>query len=368
MSTNFDGNADFAGSFKQDFEKLKKETQKVSILVVGGTGTGKSTLVNIVFKRKIAEAGAGRPITKGINGYENDYLHIYDSEGYESGSANQERYAKIVEDFLKKQNNNVRTAIHLCWYCVSAPSARFTDCDSKFIIGMPKEIPLAIVLTKIDVATEEQVEALKASIGESCPNTPVFLSTDKEIPHDLDALDRWSRKQLPEALRRAFISVSNRDIDAKENEGNTIVLSHAGGAFATGFTPIPFSDAPILLTNQTVMLCRICLLWDMESLTKTLEASSSLSTVMGMIGKTIAGNILKWIPGIGTIAGGMINGTVAAGLTYALGIAVNRLCCKITKDRLKGVEYPLEQYLTPEFFNTLEPLFKMYGQNNKDEA
>lgn len=369
MVSNFDAVTGFAGAFKQNFETLKKEIQKVSILVMGSAGTGKSTLVNTVFKKEIAEVGAGRPVTKGINDYnDNDYLHIYDSEGYESGSANQEKYARLIEDFLKEKNNDASTAIHLCWYCVSAPSARFTDCDSNFIKDMSGKVPLAVVLTKIDLATEEQVTALKAAINDACPNTLVFLSTDKEIPNDLDALDSWSRERLPEALRRAFISVSNRDIDAKENEGKNIALQHVTGAFFTGFIPIPFSDAPALLANQAIMLSRICVLWDMESLAKTLAASSGLSAIMGTLGKTLAGNILKWIPVVGTIAGGMINGTVAAGLTYALGASVNQLLRKITTDRLKGVEYSFDHYLTPEFFNTLGPIFEGYMQQQKGEG
>ena len=41
--------------------------------------------------------------------------------------------------------------------------------------------------------------------------------------------------------------------------------------------------------------------------------------VVSMLGKAVAGNILKMIPGAGSIIGGAVNATVASSITYALG-------------------------------------------------
>ena len=190
MQNNTTEQDKFSAKFEQEFTEFKKEISKVSILVMGGSGTGKSTLVNSVFKKKIAESGAGRPTTKGIQEYNNSYLIVYDSEGYESGAENQQRYSELIYNFLQCKNENPLTAVHLGWYCLSAPSARFTELDAELVKKTSKFMPLAVVLTKIDLATEEQVAALTKAIKEQCPAISIFLSTTENIPleNDLNTL------------------------------------------------------------------------------------------------------------------------------------------------------------------------------------
>ena len=362
MEKQFDVEHTFAGKFAEEYEKLKKEIQKVSILVMGGSGVGKSTLVNTVFKKEVAKAGAGKPVTRGIDCFENDYLRLYDSEGYESGTANQEHYTALLNDFFAEKNRDVHSAIHLCWYCVSAPSARFTDYDTRIIYTIPHSIPTAVVLTQIDIATKAQVEELKRAIKAQFPKMPVFLATNKEgiSANEVDDLDLWSREKLSEALRFSYLSVSNRNLDEKEEAAQTIITQHISAAFATGFSPIPFSDAPLLLANQAGMLTRICSVWDLEYIVKTLIASGLIGSVMSTLGKTIAGNILKWIPGLGTLAGGMINGTVAAALTYALGTATNKLCRTMSEYQLNGKSFDLNSYTSKEMVGILKTAFDYY--------
>ena len=319
----------------------------------------KGTLVNSVFKKKIAEAGAGRPTTKGIQEYNNSYLIVYDSEGYESGAENQQRYSELIYNFLQCKNENPLTAVHIGWYCLSAPSARFTELDAELVKKTSKFMPLAVVLTKIDLATEEQVAALTKAIKEQCPAISIFLSTTEDIPleNDLNMLEKWSKNHLPEMQRKSFISVSNRNIDEKENEGDKIIHKHVAAAFATGFLPIPLSDAPALIANQTALLGRLCVLWDMEHMEQVVSTSLAGSGIMTLIGKSLSGNILKFIPGIGQIAGGMINGSVASALTFSLGTAINKLLRKITEDQLSGKNTPFSEYITEDFLSSFVQIF-----------
>ena len=46
---------------------------------------------------------------------------------------------------------------------------------------------------------------------------------------------------------------------------------------------------------------------------------------MTLIGKTLAGSLLKLIPGVGSLVGGTINAAVASSLTYSLGYALTKL-------------------------------------------
>jgi uncharacterized protein (DUF697 family)/GTP-binding protein EngB required for normal cell division len=365
-------NLDFTGKFLEGYNKAKSETTKVNILVLGATGSGKSSLVNCVFKKKIFDVGAGRPVSRGIDFYENEYMRIYDSEGYESGKYNQDRFTNLISDFIKNNSESVNKDIHLVWYCVSAPSARFTDGDAELINKLIKEYEktLAVVLTKMDQATQSQYDELSKAVKESCKDVPIFLSSTEKIEispdKGLDALQTWSINQLDESCRKSFISVSNRNIEMKKNLGDKIVLEHVAGNFAVGFSPIPFSDAPVLILSQMALLGRLFYLWDMQSLKEVLMSSTILELTVSQIGKTVTGSLLKIIPGIGTIAGGIISGSIAAALTYALGTAVNQLCYTIVKDELAGKNVTIKDYLNINFFNNIGSLFKEY-KNKKSE-
>lgn len=100
-----------------------------------------------------------------------------------------------------------------------------------------------------------------------------------------------------------------------------IIHTAAAAAATTAASPIPFSDAALLIPIQATMI---------TSLYKANGANISQGFVKGVLkatvisnfGKSLAGNLLKFIPGVGTITGGTINAGVAVGFTEALGFAV----------------------------------------------
>ena len=100
-----------------------------------------------------------------------------------------------------------------------------------------------------------------------------------------------------------------------------IIHTASAAAATTAASPLPFSDAALLIPIQATMI---------TSLYKANGANISQGFVKGVLkatvisnfGKSLAGNLLKFIPGVGTLAGGTINAGVAVGFTEALGIAV----------------------------------------------
>ena len=95
-------------------EKIKN-LNTLNIIVAGKTGVGKSTLINSVFKEKLADTGMGKPVTshmrkitkKGVP------LAIYDTRGFELGKEVQAEVKQEVMDTISKglatQNINKRT-------------------------------------------------------------------------------------------------------------------------------------------------------------------------------------------------------------------------------------------------------------------
>lgn len=120
----------------KELEKIRREVKKPGIFVCGGTGVGKSSLVNDIFNYTLHDApktGSGAPITKGIDKYENDELSVvlYDSEGYEVGSEAQEHYDTDIIGEVDRFNaengiGNMDARIHEAWYCVSGSIKDFT--------------------------------------------------------------------------------------------------------------------------------------------------------------------------------------------------------------------------------------------------
>ncbi len=171
---------EFNSRYEEQLHNFVK-SGKPTILVLGATGVGKSTIVNLILKKNIAQTGAGEPVTKGIHTYKNDLITIYDTEGYESGNENQNRYHTLIMDFINEKKLTPKEAINIVWYCISAPAARITDVDIQFIKEIKStNIPIAIVLTQVDVSTEEDCAALRDSIFSEISDIDVFESTIDE--------------------------------------------------------------------------------------------------------------------------------------------------------------------------------------------
>lgn len=84
-------------------EKIRN-LNTLNIIVAGKTGVGKSTLINSVFREKLAETGMGKPVTqhmrkitkKGVP------LAIYDTRGFELGKEVQAEVKREVTETISK--------------------------------------------------------------------------------------------------------------------------------------------------------------------------------------------------------------------------------------------------------------------------
>ena len=102
-----------------------------------------------------------------------------------------------------------------------------------------------------------------------------------------------------------------------------IIHTAAAAAAATAASPIPFSDAALLIPIQTTMITSLYKA-NGANISRGVVDGALKATMVSGLGKSLAGNLLKFIPGVGTIAGGTINATVSVAFTEALGIEVVR--------------------------------------------
>lgn len=326
----------FGDRFSEEFSKVRREIKRPNILVMGATGAGKSSLVNLVFGQEMAAVGAGKPVTDGVHAYENQLVRIYDSEGYESGQEQQARFKARVVDFINRQDSDLSARVHLVWYCISQANHRVLDIDLDTIRAVSTmQVPIAVVMTQADQVSEADSAQMLATMQNNCPGMTIFeVSTNPDVGLSIEPLIQWAYNNLSESLRISFISASKQAIKLKRSESLKIVAQHSTAAATMAASPIPFSDAPLLVGNQMAMLARLASIWDLSGLQAV--AGSTTGMLMTQLGRTLAGNLVKLIPGVGSWVGGAVNATVASALTGAMGYAVTEICAQILSDELNG--------------------------------
>lgn len=331
---------DIAEKVMEQVKKKIDDLEMLNIIAAGKSGVGKSTLINAVFRENLAETGIGRPITQSMCKYSKEGfpIGIYDTKGFELGKDAQRDVRKEILNTVKQgaMSNDSSQRIHFMWYCINVASSRFEPEEIQWIKNFTESkecsVPVIIVLTqafskKNAQEMKKMIEAENLNVMQVVP----VLAQDYEIDDEttikaygLDNLVEVMLGALPKNLSDTLVHAQKVNISSKKKRAQATVVTAAGLAAAAGASPIPLSDAAILVPIETTMLASITVVFGFE-LSKSI-LTSLLSTVVGTSGATLAGksivsNLMKLIPGVGTVAGAAISGSTAAAMTTALGEA-----------------------------------------------
>ncbi len=309
--------------------KALKERSHVNILIAGRTGVGKSTLINAIFQGNLATTGQGRPVTQDTREFKKEGvpLSIFDTRGLEMAD-----YTKLISDlrsFVSDRARNIDPSqhIHVAWICIVEDLRRVEPAEEELIKMLADYMPVVAVITK---ARSDQ--GFRSTVQQILPlvKNVVRVRAIKEeqdegnvlFPMGLCELIDLTMQVLPEGLQRALTAAQKVDIELKKTKSRLIVATAASTAATAAAVPIPFSDTLTIVPIQVGMIAGI-------SATFGLSIDKSfLITILGSIitgaggtlaGRAIASNLLKLIPGIGSIAGGAIAATTAATITFAFG-------------------------------------------------
>lgn len=157
---------------------------KINALILGKSGVGKSSLLNYLWGDGVAKVGTGRPVTPhsedntvGLYEYApfnitEHQLVIFDSWGLEADHADT-WISTIIDEIDKREGeSDLEKWFHAVIYCFSAAGARIEPFEISEILKPLAEQGQAITfaLTKADIASEDEISAIKEAINEAYPN------------------------------------------------------------------------------------------------------------------------------------------------------------------------------------------------------
>lgn len=333
---------------KKEWEKYQAEKESrllPTVLLLGISGAGKSSLINTVFGKPIAKVSNVEPETIDVNVYKgHDYgkkVNLIDSAGYEMNEGNTffDKFTSDIKDGIELSKEKPKEKIHIIWYCISILNERVEDMDIKLLKSLYSEESLkkrvCVVFTKCDEDDEEGSTAknLKDVLYQEVGyRIPCFqTSNDPDLKLELDDLIKWSGNSLDDNdLRAAFISAQIVNLDAKKKEAEALILKYSAAASASTLIPIPGSDSVAIGGLQIKMIYDILDLYGIAELAN-IPMPVIVDMVISQLGKQVAMKIISFIPYVK-----VVNAGVAGTITNLLGRAISKICYEAANDHLSG--------------------------------
>lgn len=342
----------FAATFDEQAEKIGR----FNLAIFGKTGVGKSTLINAIFGDDLAETGIGEPVTKDSHLYmhQSGHFGVLDTRGLEIGQDNDAILADLRDYVRTMRRLDLSEQVHVAWYCVRASDRRFEETEAEFIRALDDlGLPVLLVLTQVPKRKEqyhpdavrlaEEILALELPVTGGAPFM-TYAKADEFAGFDAhglqDVLDA-TFQVAPQGVQQALVAAQQIDFTRKRAQAKRAIDIASTAAAAAGATPIPFSDAAILVPIQLTMMASISHTYDIN-LDRAVTASLAATAAATTAGRSAVANLLKAIPGVGSMVGGAISAGIASGFTWSMGQAWTVVCIRLAKGGLMGVDGALD--------------------------
>ena len=315
---------------EQEAEREVRAIEKFNILIAGGSGVGKSTLINSIFSADLAASGMGKPITPDTAAYEAEGVpfRLWDTAGWEM-----QAYARTMEAVRRhiettKQATGAEEHLHVIWLCIAEPATKVEDAHiSLCALAQEHSIPVIAVLTKCGAHPE-----FEAVVRELLPTVKdvVRVRALKTIMEGhvfpskgLDFLVNATRRVLPEGVKAAFDAVQTLQLDARFRNADRIPFKFAAMAGSAAAVPIPIASAAAILPVQFKMIAAINAALGIP--VSTNHWRPLVLAILGGLGATALGrllvvSLLDVVPGI-NFAAEAISAAMSSAITLGLGHA-----------------------------------------------
>lgn len=112
------------------------------------------------------------------------------------------------------------------------------------------------------------------------------------------------------------------EISERLDKAAELISSASRWSVAATLVPVPYLDLAALASVQTALVVNLCGLYE-QKVTKE-SVSGVVSVLLGTLvpasaSQVITGSLLKYLPGYGSIIGGLSLATLGAASTYAVG-------------------------------------------------
>jgi len=249
-------------NLREETDRLRRELEKldevrVRVALFGQPGAGKSSLINALIGREVAEAGERTDTTIAAHRYHHDGVDYTDLPGFGTTRFPADTYWERfqIDD-------------HDLLLCVKDGKFSLED-DRLFFDEIWKRGKVCIfVHNKADTlwSSTKTLAEVKAGLHDElqkriAPHEAELVFTSCRTREGLDELERAIWKYLPDAKRerweRAVAAYSEEWLERKRKVIEREVYVCAAISAANGFNPIPGADIAIDLSTLASLLVRI---------------------------------------------------------------------------------------------------------------
>ena len=103
----------------------------------------------------------------------------------------------------------------------------------------------------------------------------------------------------------------------RAQSANSIIKNHMIWSMGAGFIPVPIADLFAVSAIQLDMIRQLCKVYDIDF--KQTEGKAMITTLTGSGLARLGARAVKFIPGVGSILGGVTMAALSGASTYALG-------------------------------------------------
>lgn len=170
---------------------------------------------------------------------------------------------------------------------------------------------------------------------------------DRHPAFGLEELVEATFHMIPDSAKKAFINAQGISIDLKVKAAQKYLMGYISSAANTGASPIPFSNAPLLIANEIAMCVHLTTTFGME-----LDKTAIVGIATALIGvptativdKSLVSGAIKLIPGVGSVLAAVVSGGTTALITAALGRTYITVLELIARGELKREDWDTDAF------------------------